>query len=304
MKFLIVLAVVLGIVSCQKGGAQKTAGKQKTAAVAPKAAANSAAKPAPKSSPSSAGDSSSSGKYVWDYLKPALDAAEVAAILQAKSGDYPTLAEIPDDSSFDCSSKKQPGFYADVPSKCQVFHRCDVNGNKTSYLCVNSTLFNQITLVCDYFFNVDCEKFAEQEDFANSRLYTDKDIFDTPPADYVAPQSKPANASDSGDQSQSSATTKKAAGGAAATKKPAGGAATTKKAAGGAATTKKVAGGKAATTAAPEEETTAAQSEDTTSAAASEDTTSAAGGEDTTSAAGGEDTTAAAEGDTTAAASE
>ncbi|XP_055354284.1 uncharacterized protein LOC129599939 [Paramacrobiotus metropolitanus] len=278
MKFLIVLAVVVGIVSCQKGGAPKTAAKPKTAAAAPKAAA----KPAAKSASSSAGDSSSSGKYVWDYLKPALDAAEVAAILQAKSGDYPTLAEIPDDSSFDCSSKKQPGFYADVPSKCQVFHRCDVNGNKTSYLCVNSTLFNQITLVCDYFFNVDCEKFAEQEDFANSRLYTDKDLFDTPPADYVAPQSKPANASDSGDEAaQSGATTKKAAGGA-TTKKPAGGAATTKKAA---------AGGKATTAAAAEDTTSAAGGEDTT-AAGGEDTT--AGGEDTTAAAGGEDTTAAA----------
>src|SRR5262245_28072071 len=54
--------------------------------------------------------------------------------------DYPINAEIPD-STFDCS-KYAPGFYADItsPSKCQVFHRCDLNGVQTSYLCTNGSV--------------------------------------------------------------------------------------------------------------------------------------------------------------------
>jgi len=129
-----------------------------------------------------------SQQYVWDYLKPALNVAEVQEILsKAEPGTtYPNYAAIPQ-TNFQCGSKKQPGFYADVDAQCQVFHRCDVNGNQTSYLCVNSTIFNQVTLVCDYFFNVDCQKFASLENFANERLYTDKPLFDTPPAEYVPP---------------------------------------------------------------------------------------------------------------------
>jgi hypothetical protein len=130
-------------------------------------------------------------QYVWDILKLPLDASEVASILQ--SGSYPQLRAIPDDAAnYDCS-KKPPGFYADVSQQCQLFHRCDVNGNHTAYLCVNSTVFNQITLVCDYFFNVDCDKFAQYENFANSRLYKDGAVlFDSPPTEYLAPSQKAA----------------------------------------------------------------------------------------------------------------
>ena len=95
--------------------------------------------------------------YVWDLLKPALNAAEVAAIMTNR--DFPILNGngVPNDAlNYDCTNKK--GFYADQKYNCQVFHRCDVNGNLTSYVCVNSTVFNQITLICDYWFNVDCTK--------------------------------------------------------------------------------------------------------------------------------------------------
>ncbi|XP_055349438.1 uncharacterized protein LOC129596231 [Paramacrobiotus metropolitanus] len=133
------------------------------------------------------GTSVAQTQYVWDLLKPALNAAEVQAILANKdAGQFPTYDTIPQ-TSFNCASKKQPGFYADTEAQCQVFHRCDINGNQTSYMCVNSTLFNQVTLVCDYFFNVDCARFAGYEDFANSRLYTDQPLFDTPPDSYVPP---------------------------------------------------------------------------------------------------------------------
>lgn len=125
-------------------------------------------------------------QYVFDLLRPALDGAQVVDILiNAQPGvTFPNYAQIPQ-TSFQCP--QQPGFYADVAAQCQVFHRCDINGNQTSYLCVNTTVFNQITLVCDYFFNVDCQGSQQYANFANSRLYTDLPLFDTPPADYVAP---------------------------------------------------------------------------------------------------------------------
>jgi len=127
------------------------------------------------------------GKFVWDYLKPALQPAEVAAIEATRGQNaYPTYNAIPQ-TKFSCSSKAGPGFYADTEAGCQVFHRCDLSGNITDYLCVNTTVFNQITLICDKWYNVDCGRSLELENFANSRLYTDKPLFDTPPAGYIAP---------------------------------------------------------------------------------------------------------------------
>ncbi|XP_055340681.1 uncharacterized protein LOC129589825 [Paramacrobiotus metropolitanus] len=92
--------------------------------------------------------------------------------LNVKPGqDFPLIAEIPK-ASVDCAKFNQPGFYADVDAgQCQVFHRCDINGNLTSYLCPNMTLFNQITLVCDWWFNIDCAQAKQFYDYSNSRLY-------------------------------------------------------------------------------------------------------------------------------------
>jgi hypothetical protein len=96
-------------------------------------------------------------------------------ILTAKAGqDYPNLSEIPA-GNFDCSSVK-PGFYADVDTKCQVVRRCDINGNLSSYLCPNLTVFNQITLVCEWFWDVDCSKAKSFYDYSNSRLYQGHDV--------------------------------------------------------------------------------------------------------------------------------
>jgi len=86
--------------------------------------------------------------------------------------DYPILAEVPQPRSIDCGSKK--GFYADSGAgKCQVFDRCDINGNLTSYLCPAETLFNQITLICDWWYNVDCSKSDQFAEYSNARLYAD-----------------------------------------------------------------------------------------------------------------------------------
>lgn len=55
--------------------------------------------------------------------------------------DFPVISQIPQ-TNIDCASFKQPGFYADDSDqgRCQVFHRCDVNGELTSYLCPNMTV--------------------------------------------------------------------------------------------------------------------------------------------------------------------
>jgi hypothetical protein len=115
---------------------------------------------------------------IWDALKVLrggkdLTTQEIQDLLNAAVAgqDYPANAVIPD-KVVDCKAYNQPGFYADDsdPSKCQVFHRCDENGVSSSYLCPNMTLFNQITLICDWFVNVDCAVSKQFVDYSNSRL--------------------------------------------------------------------------------------------------------------------------------------
>lgn len=61
--------------------------------------------------------------------------------LSVKPGqDFPLISELPK-ASIDCAQFAQPGFYADTEGgQCQIFNRCDVNGNLTSYLCPNMTV--------------------------------------------------------------------------------------------------------------------------------------------------------------------
>uniref|UniRef100_T1JLX2 Chitin-binding type-2 domain-containing protein n=1 Tax=Strigamia maritima TaxID=126957 RepID=T1JLX2_STRMM len=37
-----------------------------------------------------------------------------------------------------------------------VWHICDLENRKSSFLCTNGTIYNQIARVCDWWFNVDC----------------------------------------------------------------------------------------------------------------------------------------------------
>ncbi|KAK2711219.1 uncharacterized protein LOC136026485 isoform X2 [Artemia franciscana] len=77
--------------------------------------------------------------------------------------DYPILDTIPE-TSFRCEEVATApfGYYADTDpaSGCQVFHVCNDN-IKTSFLCHNGSLFNQQAFVCDWWFNVDCQKQKE-----------------------------------------------------------------------------------------------------------------------------------------------
>ncbi|GAB6029593.1 hypothetical protein CHUAL_005336 [Chamberlinius hualienensis] len=80
----------------------------------------------------------------------------IKAIRKQPPRDYPYLSHIPK-TSFDC--KKHPvGYYADPLTKCQVYHMCDMKGNKFSYLCPNGTLFHQQLLICAHWYQVNCTK--------------------------------------------------------------------------------------------------------------------------------------------------
>uniref|UniRef100_T1JCB7 Chitin-binding type-2 domain-containing protein n=1 Tax=Strigamia maritima TaxID=126957 RepID=T1JCB7_STRMM len=59
-------------------------------------------------------------------------------------------------SSFKCQNHYHPGFYADVQSHCSIWHYCQPDGRQDSFKCVKGTLFNQKSLTCDWWFNVDC----------------------------------------------------------------------------------------------------------------------------------------------------
>ncbi|OQV12594.1 hypothetical protein BV898_13159 [Hypsibius exemplaris] len=139
---------------------------------------------------------------VWDALaklrgKDALTAEQIQDLYpNAVAGkDFPNNLAIPQPRTIDCAGKA--GFYADTssPSDCQVFDRCDVNGNLTSYICPALTRFNQITLICDYFFNVDCSQSAQFVEYSNARLYAGENaIFLDNQAEVSAGASLPAAA--------------------------------------------------------------------------------------------------------------
>ncbi|CAD0204895.1 unnamed protein product [Chrysodeixis includens] len=69
--------------------------------------------------------------------------------------DYPVLSYIPQ-TSFNCKSQQLPGYYADVESRCQVFHVCS-NNRTYDFLCPNGTIFSQEDFVCVWWNQFTCE---------------------------------------------------------------------------------------------------------------------------------------------------
>lgn len=57
--------------------------------------------------------------------------------------DYPALHKIPE-TSFSCKEQRYKGFFGDPETNCQVWHYCDLNGGKASFLCPNGTIFSQV----------------------------------------------------------------------------------------------------------------------------------------------------------------
>ncbi|GIY29896.1 chitin-binding type-2 domain-containing protein [Caerostris darwini] len=87
---------------------------------------------------------------------------------------YPNFDKIPD-TSFDCRRQKNPGYYGDVESQCQVFHICQAGGRQNSFLCPVGTIFNQENFVCDWWFNVNCGESPVHYD-RNGNLFRGSDI--------------------------------------------------------------------------------------------------------------------------------
>ncbi|XP_015605943.1 uncharacterized protein LOC107272862 [Cephus cinctus] len=83
--------------------------------------------------------------------------------------DYPAFSKIPK-TDFDCKEQRYKGFFGDPATGCQVWHYCDLNGGKSSFLCPNGTIFSQVALTCDWWFNVKCES-TTQLYVLNERLY-------------------------------------------------------------------------------------------------------------------------------------
>uniref|UniRef100_T1IF06 Chitin-binding type-2 domain-containing protein n=1 Tax=Rhodnius prolixus TaxID=13249 RepID=T1IF06_RHOPR len=83
--------------------------------------------------------------------------------------DYPAYDEIPH-THFSCKEQRYKGFFGDPETGCQVWHYCDLNGGQASFLCPNGTIFSQVALTCDWWFNVKCAA-TSQLYVLNERLY-------------------------------------------------------------------------------------------------------------------------------------
>ena len=76
--------------------------------------------------------------------------------------DYPVRTQVPE-IPFSCEGLVDGGLYGDPgpESRCQVFHRCDNDGNsglmKSSFLCPNKTMFDKKAGLCDWWFKADCK---------------------------------------------------------------------------------------------------------------------------------------------------
>lgn len=65
------------------------------------------------------------------------------------------MASIPR-TDFDCRQQQWNGYYADVSTRCQVFHICYAN-RTYSNLCPNGTVFSQLEFVCVWWNSFNCE---------------------------------------------------------------------------------------------------------------------------------------------------
>ncbi|XP_011303113.1 uncharacterized protein [Fopius arisanus] len=107
------------------------------------------------------------------FISDALNIPTMAIKYGATRGkpgiDYPAYAVIPE-TNFNCKEQRYKGFFGDPSTRCQVWHYCDLNGGKSSFLCPNGTIFSQQALTCDWWFNVKCES-TTQLYVLNERLY-------------------------------------------------------------------------------------------------------------------------------------
>ncbi|EAA05936.4 AGAP009480-PA, partial [Anopheles gambiae str. PEST] len=130
------------------------------------------------SEPSQDLDSSSSNSNQQDvpvippgFLSPSVqEYLELGKSIPGRPGtDYPILASIPY-TNFYCDEQEYPGFFADMDTRCQGWHYCDIDGRQATFLCPNGTQFSQAVFVCDWWFNVRCD-LSPRLYSINARLY-------------------------------------------------------------------------------------------------------------------------------------
>lgn len=61
-------------------------------------------------------------------------------------------------TNFTCRGMKGPGWYVDLETGCQQYHRCYSAERSTAFICPPGTLFSQETLICDFWYNVNCSE--------------------------------------------------------------------------------------------------------------------------------------------------
>ncbi|KAF4520394.1 hypothetical protein B566_EDAN016681 [Ephemera danica] len=105
------------------------------------------------------------------FLSPSVqEYLELGKAIPGRPGtDYPVLATVPY-TNFYCDEQPYPGFFADMDTRCQAWHYCDIDGRQASFLCPNGTQFNQAVFVCDWWFNVRCD-LSPALYVINDRLY-------------------------------------------------------------------------------------------------------------------------------------
>ncbi|KAF5300251.1 hypothetical protein FQR65_LT09205 [Abscondita terminalis] len=94
------------------------------------------------------------------------------------------------DTNFSCVGKVIGGYYADLETNCQMFHVCTIGQldepMDIRFLCLNGTVFDQETRVCERIDEVDCSK-SEQFYSLNLELYGNTQppiLEDSPEIDY------------------------------------------------------------------------------------------------------------------------
>ncbi|XP_055614986.1 uncharacterized protein LOC129761294 [Toxorhynchites rutilus septentrionalis] len=105
------------------------------------------------------------------FLSPSVqEYLELGKSIPGRPGtDYPILPAVPY-TNFYCDEQPYPGFFADMETRCQGWHYCDIDGRQATFLCPNGTQFSQAVFVCDWWFNVRCD-LSPRLYAINARLY-------------------------------------------------------------------------------------------------------------------------------------
>ncbi|CAH3920521.1 uncharacterized protein LOC123708824 [Pieris brassicae] len=140
------LAAIVSLTGCSEDGIRRKRVRADSAAVREPAQALDAPEPEVKTA---SAPSSFLSPSVKEYL-------ELGMAIPGKPGiDYPLLGAVPY-TNFYCDEQAYPGFFADMDTRCQAWHYCDIDGRQASFLCPNGTVFSQGVASCDWWFNVRC----------------------------------------------------------------------------------------------------------------------------------------------------